>query len=71
MPADEVEVAFELENDGPVQILLVEERAGLPSFPGLATEPKPGTMRTPGDIYQSIPTDFTAIRRDYTIQGLR
>jgi hypothetical protein len=70
MPVEGVEVGFELDADGPVEVLLVEERTGLPSFPGLPTEPQPGTMRTPGEFYQAIPTDFTAIRRDYTIQGL-
>ncbi|MGD8815126.1 MAG: hypothetical protein PVI78_11710, partial [Anaerolineales bacterium] len=68
MPVEGFEMAFELDASGVFQILLVEERTGLPSFIGLSTQPLPGTMRTPGEFYQGIPTDFTAIHRAFTIQ---
>ncbi|MGD8814045.1 MAG: M28 family peptidase, partial [Anaerolineales bacterium] len=68
MPVEGFEMAFELDASGVFQILLVEERTGLPSFVGLLTQPLPGTMRTPGEFYQGIPTDFTAIHRAFTIQ---
>jgi hypothetical protein len=70
MPVEGFEMEFELDASGSFKILLVEERTGLPSFPGLSTQPQPGTMRTPGEFVQGIPTDFTAINRDFDIQGL-
>jgi hypothetical protein len=44
---------------GPVDILHVEEKTGLPAFVGLARQPQPGTMPSPGEFYQGAPTDFT------------
>jgi hypothetical protein len=70
MPVEGFEMEFELDTSGPFQCLLVEERTGLLSFPGLLTQPQPGTMRSPGEFYQAIPTDFTAINRDFVIQGV-
>jgi hypothetical protein len=71
MPVEGFEMEFELDTSGPFQCLLVEERSGLPSFPGLSSQPQPGTMRTPGEFYQGIPTDFTAINRSFPIQGVK
>jgi hypothetical protein len=68
-PAEGLELSFDLEQTGSFQILVVEERTGLPSFPGLLTHAQPGTMRTPGEFYQGIPTDFTAIYRAFTVSG--
>jgi hypothetical protein len=68
-PAEGLELGFDLERNGTFQILVVEERTGLPSFPGLFTQAQPGTMRTPGEFYQGIPTDFTAIYRAFTVSG--
>jgi hypothetical protein len=69
MPVEGIEISLEFSNTGPIQILLVEEKTGLPSFPSLSTQPEPGTMKSPGEFYQGIPTDFTAINRNYLIQG--
>ncbi len=69
MPVDGFEVELELDTPGPLQFLVVEERTGLPAFAGLSTQPQPGTMRTPGEFRQGIPTDFTAINRDFAIPG--
>ena len=63
MPLEAIEICFELNTSDPIQFLLVEEKTGLPSFPGLATEPEPGTMRSPGEFLQGDATDFTAIYR--------
>jgi hypothetical protein len=68
-PAEGLELSSDLEQTGSFQILVVEERTGLPSFPGLLTHAQPGTMRTPGEFYQGIPTDFTAIYRAFTVSG--
>ena len=63
MPVDGVEIRFEFSNPLPIQFILVEEKTGLPSFPGLATQPEPGTMRSPGEFLQGDATDFTAIHK--------
>jgi hypothetical protein len=65
MPLEEIEVLFEFSGAGPIQFLLVEEKTGLPSFPGLVTQPEPGTMMSPGEFYQGVPSDFTAIYRSF------
>jgi hypothetical protein len=67
-PVGGMEITFEFLNPGPVRFLLVEEKTGLPSFPGLATQPQPGTMPSPGEFYQGVPTDFTAIYRDFVVE---
>jgi len=58
----------EFSNPGSVHFLLVEEKTGLPSFPALATQPQPGTMPSPGEFYQGVPTDFTAIYSDFMVE---
>lgn len=63
MPLEAIEICFEFNTTHPIQFLLVEEKTGLPSFPGLVTEPEPGTMRSPGEFLQGDATDFTAIYR--------
>lgn len=70
MPVEGVEIGFEFSASGPIHSLLVEEKTGLPSFPDLVTQPLPGTMQLPGEFYQGTPTDFTAINRNYVIQGI-
>jgi hypothetical protein len=67
MPVEGIEITFEFTTGEPIQFLLVEEKTGLPSFPGLSTQPDPGTMKSPGEFYQGIPTDFTALYRDIVI----
>jgi len=69
MPVEGFEVVFETDASGQIRFLLVEERTGLPSFPGLSTQTQPGTMRSPGEFYQGIPTDFTAIYRAFEVPG--
>jgi hypothetical protein len=70
MPVEGMEIRFEFSNLGPIRFLLVEEKTGLPSFPGLETQPLPGTMRSPGMFEQGDATDFTAINRNYVIQKI-
>jgi hypothetical protein len=63
MPPEGLEIKFEFSVSGTLQFLLVEEKTGVPSFPGLDTQPLPGTMSSPGEFLQGVPTDFTAIYR--------
>lgn len=63
MPLEGLEIMFEFSEGDAVRFLLVEEKTGLPSFPGLETNPLPGTMSSPGEFLQGLPTDFTAIYR--------
>ena len=69
MPVGGMTVRFEFRGTAPVQFFLVEEKTGLPSFPGLSTEPEPGRMQLPGEFLQGIPTDFTAIHRNVVVQA--
>lgn len=69
MPLDGIRICFEFNTANPILIYLVEEKTGLPSFPGLETEPKPGTMRSPGEFLQGDTTDFTAISRSLEVAG--
>ena len=69
MPLDGIEIRFEFKAADPVQFFLVEEKTGLPSFPGLETKPEPGTMRSPGEFLQGDATDFTAISKIIEIAG--
>jgi hypothetical protein len=70
IPPEGIEITFELAEFRPFQFFLVEEKTGLPSFPGLTTQPEPGTMKSPGVFTQAIPTDFTAITRKFVIQEI-
>jgi len=70
MPVEGIEISFEFSESGSIQFLLVEEKTGVPSFPGLSTQPEPGTMKSPGEFYQGIPTDFTAIHRNFIVQDI-
>jgi hypothetical protein len=67
MPNEAIQIRFELFETGILQFLLVEESTGLPLFPGLATQPVPGTMQLPGEFTQGIATDFTAVSRIYSL----
>lgn len=69
LPLEGSEICFEFNTSDPIQIYLVEEKTGLPSFPGLVTQPEPGTMRSPGEFLQGDATDFTAIYRIVEISG--
>ncbi len=67
MSTDDMEISFEFTTGSPIQFLLVEEKTGLPAFPGLSTQPEPGTMKSPGEFLQGIATDFTAIFWSYVV----
>jgi hypothetical protein len=60
-PVDGIEIRFEFSARRAAQFLLLEETTGVPSFPGLETQPAPGTMRNPGGYDNAA--DFTAIYR--------
>jgi hypothetical protein len=64
-----IEVTFEFSEPDAIQVLLVEEMTGLPSFPGLSLQPVPGTMQGPGEFYQGVPADFSAIYRSFELNG--
>lgn len=70
LPVEGLEITFEFGTAAQVQFLLVEEKTGLPSFPGLLTQPEAGTMRSPGLFLQGDATDFTAIYRSFEIPSL-
>ena len=69
MPLEGIEIRFEFDTADPLQLFLVEEKTGLPSFPGFSTQQEPGTMRSPGEFLQGDATDFTAISRSVEIAG--
>jgi hypothetical protein len=68
MPREGLEIRFEFSAKGPVTFLLVEEKTGLPIIGETETAPPPGTMQSPGEFLQGIPSDFTAIYRSFSIQ---
>ena len=69
MPLDGIRIRFEFKTSDPILVYLVEEKTGLPSFPGLETQPEHGTMRSPGEFLQGDATDFTAISRSLEVAG--
>ncbi|HSF82909.1 MAG TPA: M28 family peptidase [Anaerolineales bacterium] len=70
IPGAGLEMSFEFGSADQIQFLLVEEKTGLPSFPGLMTQPEPGTMRSPGLFLQGDATDFTALHRSFEIPSM-
>ena len=60
-PVDGIEIRLKFSSTRAARFLLLEETTGVPSFPGLETQPAPGTMRNPGGYGNG--TDFTAIYR--------
>lgn len=66
-PIEGIDMTLEFSNKGPIQFLVIEEKTGLPSFPGLLTHPEPGTMRSPGEFHQGDATDFTALFRSFVV----
>lgn len=70
MPAEGIQISFEFSGSSSIQVLAVEEKTGLPSFPGLSTQAEPGTMPSPGEFFQGVPGDFTVISRSYIIPQL-
>jgi hypothetical protein len=67
MPPEGIEIHFVFEISTPIRIYLVEESTGVPYLPGLATQPEPGTMVSPGEFNQSLPSDFTVIYRAFAL----
>ncbi|UCE00820.1 MAG: M28 family peptidase [Chloroflexota bacterium] len=67
---ESIEITLEFSNPDATQILVVEEKTGLPEFPGLSTRPEPGTMPSPGEFAQGVPADFTAVSRVYEIEEI-
>lgn len=67
MPLAGLQIGILVDSADPFEILLVEEKTGLPVFPGLDTQAEPGSMRSPGEFLQGDATDFTVINRDYLI----
>jgi len=59
-PPGGLDLEMEVLSDEPVEIRLVGVSTGLPSFPGIVTEP-PGLTISPPDYGLDIPTDFTAV----------
>lgn len=67
VPVEGFSITLVFSGEGAFQLQLIEEMTGLPSFPGIQSQPEPGTMKSPGVFTQVIPTDFTVIKREYTI----
>lgn len=67
MPPEGIDVVFELRTQAAVRVLLLEEKTGVPTFPGVDTETAPGTMPSPGENDQGIPVDLTAICRAFAV----
>jgi hypothetical protein len=65
MPVNGIDIRFEFSDSRAFRFQLLEETTGVPSFPGLETQPAPGTMRNPGGYANG--TDFTAIYRSFEL----
>jgi hypothetical protein len=61
-PPEELDLELDVPRNEPVYIVLIDVCTGLPSFPGIVTQP-PGFTLGPPDCSMSIPTDFTAVHR--------
>ena len=57
-----LDLELDVPSNEPVNILLIDVSTGLPSFPGIVTQPS-GLMIGPPDCSMSIPTDFTAVHK--------
>jgi hypothetical protein len=71
MPTEGIEIVLESRTRAQIPVVIVEEKTGLPSFPGLDLETEPGTMPSPGEFDQSIPADFTAMYRSFIVSGVK
>lgn len=70
IPIEGFEITMEFSVTGTIQFLLIEEKTGLPSFPGISTQPEAGTMKSPGVFTQVIPTDFTVVNQYWIIPAM-
>jgi len=69
-PPGGLDLEMDILSDDPVEIRLVGVSTGLPSFPGIITQP-PGLTISPPDYGLDIPTDFTAVHRRILLPALR
>lgn len=67
-PPDSLDLELVVPSNEPVNILLIDVSTGLPSFPGIATQPS-GFILGPPDCSMSIPTDFTAVHKSFFLPG--
>jgi hypothetical protein len=57
-----LDLELDVSSNESVNILLIDVSTGLPSFPGIVTQPS-GLMIGPPDCSMSIPTDFAAVHK--------
>jgi hypothetical protein len=69
-PPSGLDLEMDIPSDEPVEIRLVGVSTGLPSFPGIVTQPC-GFMIGPPDHGLGIPTDFTAVHRRMLLPVVR
>ena len=69
-PPGGLDLEIHVPAEGPVEIQLVGVSTGLPSCPGIVTQP-PGLMIGPPDYGLGIPTDFTAVHRRILLPVVR
>jgi len=64
-PPAGLDLEMDILSNEPVEIRLAGVSTGLPSFPGIVTQP-PGLTISPPDHSLGMPTDFTAVHREDT-----
>jgi hypothetical protein len=69
-PPGGLDLEMDIPSDEPVEIQLVGVNTGLPSVPGVITQPL-GLMISPPDYGLGIPTDFTAVHRRILLPVVR
>jgi hypothetical protein len=69
-PPGGLDLEIHVPAEGPVEIQLVGVSTGLPSFPGIVTQP-PGLTISPADYGLDIPTDFSAVYRRILLPVVR
>ncbi len=69
-PPAGLDLEMDILSNEPVEIRLVGVSTGLPSFPGIVTQP-PGLMISPPDYGLGMPTDFTAVHRRILLPVVR
>jgi len=67
-PTEELDLEMDVPYNEPVYIVLIDVCTGLPSFPGIVTQPTGFTLGPP-DCSMSIPTDFTAVHKSFFLPG--
>jgi len=69
-PPAGLDLEMDILSDEPVEIRLAGVSTGLPSFPGIVTQP-PGLTISPPDYGLDIPTDFTVVHRRILLPVVR